>query len=113
MSLEQQLDSLKPAIEALTATMQQQPVAQETAKPAPKPQAKTKTPAKKETAPANEAPAFTKDDVRAALQALVEDKGKNAGIAIMKEFKVRNINELNVEEYANVIKVANNYKEAA
>ncbi|WP_018694530.1 hypothetical protein [Algicola sagamiensis] len=111
MSLEQQLESLKHAIEALTATMQQQSVAQETAKPSPKPQAKPA--AKKEAAPANEAPAFTKDDVRAALQALVEDKGKNAGIAIMKEFKVRNINELNVEEYANVIKVANNYKEAA
>lgn len=71
------------------------------AKPEPKPEAPVEQPAAQ--AEAADAPTIAIADVNAAVIGLAKAKGRDAAVAVLKEFGVAKAPELKVEQYAAVV----------
>lgn len=70
------------------------------AKPEPKPEAPVEQPAAEAAA---DTPAISIADVNAAVIGLAKAKGRDAAVAVLKEFGVAKAPELKVEQYAAVV----------
>lgn len=141
MSLEQAIQANTEALHQLIAVLAKQPVQMPlpmvqpmsleeakdllagSTKPEPKPEPKAEKKAKdkaeareespKETAPQPQAQANPSyDEVKAAVVKLTADKGRDAAVAVLGQFKVAKATELKPEQYAEFLEAVKDAQEA-